>query len=317
MSDEAGTGQHMLRLSRRVLLAAGLASLVGGCSSDHPIVDRLVVAGGERGGFYLEFAQLLATQLTAANVARTVEVRSTEGSLQNLELLRLKQADLAICLADATAQSREVVALGRVYENYLQCVVRAAGPVRKLPDLVGKPISAGPPGAGAALTTNRLLVAAGMHAERAPVVANLHLSDAADALAAGRIDAMFWSGGVPTRRLSDLSAQVPIRLLPLDRWLSTLRTAYGVVYQRAQIPAGTYSGAEQVSTIGVPNLLICRPEVPRAVASKIVDVLVRHASGLVPAAAVGAHYLDPNSLIGTSPLKLHPGAAERYRSLHG
>ncbi|WP_202875633.1 TAXI family TRAP transporter solute-binding subunit [Kribbella speibonae] len=307
----------MLRLSRRTLLGAGLASFVGGCSSDRPLVDRLVVAGGERGGFYLEFAQLLATQLRAAKVARTVEVRSTEGSLQNLELLRLRQADLAICLADAAAQSREVVALGRVYENYLQCVVRAAGPARQLSDLVGKRVSAGPPGAGAALTTNRLLSAAGMHAERAPVIANLHLSDAADALAAGRIDAMFWSGGVPTRRLSDLSAQVPIRLLPLDRWLAPLRTTYGVVYQRAQIPAGTYSGAEQVSTIGVPNLLICRPEVPRAVASKIVDVLVNRAAGLVPAAAVGAHYLDPNSLIGTSPLKLHPGAADRYRTVHG
>ncbi|MFF0267716.1 TAXI family TRAP transporter solute-binding subunit [Kribbella sp. NPDC004536] len=307
----------VLRLSRRALLAAGAASLVGGCSSDRPLVDRLVVAGGERGGFYLEFAQLLATQLTAAKVARAVEVRSTEGSLQNLELVRLRQADLAICLADAAAQSREVVALGRVYENYLQCVVRAAEPVRQLPDLVGKRVSSGPPGAGAALTTNRLLVAAGMLAERAPVIANLHLSDATDALATGQIDAMFWSGGVPTRRLSDLSAQVPIRLLPLDHWLSKLRTAYGVVYQRAQIPAATYSGVEQINTIGVPNLLICRPEVPGAVAAKIVDVLVKRAAGLVPASAVGAHYLDPNSLIGTSPLTLHPAAATRYRTLHG
>ncbi|WP_350275880.1 TAXI family TRAP transporter solute-binding subunit [Kribbella sp. HUAS MG21] len=311
------SGQAILPLSRRALLAAGLASVVGSCSSDRPLVDRLVVAGGERGGFYLEFAQLLATQLTAAKVARAVEVRSTEGSLQNLELLRLGQADLALCLADAAAQSGEVVALGRVYENYLQCVVRSAGPVRQLPDLAGRRISSGPPGAGAALTTNRLLIAAGMHAERGPVIANLRLSDAADALATGRIDAMFWSGGVPTRRLSELSAQVPIRLLSLDRWLSTLRTAYGVVYQRAQIPAGTYSGVQQVSTIGVPNLLICRPGVPRAVASKIVDVLVKRAGGLVPAAAAGAHYLDPNSLIGTSPLKLHPGAAERYRTVHG
>ncbi len=312
MSDDA-----VLRLSRRALLAAGLTSVAGSCSSDRPLVDRLVVAGGEKGGFYLEFAHLLAAQLRAAKVARTVEVRSTEGSLQNLELLRREQADLALCLADAAAQSREVVALGRVYENYLQCVVRADGPVRQLRNLIGKRVSSGPPGAGAALTTNRLLVAAGMHAERAPAIANLHLSVATDALATGRIDAMFWSGGVPTRRLSDLSAQVPIRLLPLDRWLSTLRAAYGVVYQRAQIPAGTYGGAEQVSTIGVPNLLICRPEVPRAVASKIVDVLVKRAAGLVPAAAAGAHYLDPNSLIGTSPLNLHPGAAERYRSLHG
>jgi TRAP transporter TAXI family solute receptor len=303
--------------SRRTVLAAAVAAGLAGCSRGTPLVERMVIAGGQPGGFYLEFARLLSEQLTAARVAGRVEVRPTEGSLQNLGLLGSGGADVALCLADAAVARPGPVALGRVYENYLQCVVRRDGPLRALPDLAGRRLSTGPPGAGAALTSERLLGIAGLRSGRAPRIQHLGLSVATEALAGNRLDAMLWSGGVPTRALSELATRVPLRLLPLDQWIRALRRSYGAVYQRVQIPAGTYGFAPAVGTVGVSNLLLSRPNLPDDVAAAVVGVMVARAALLVPASAVGAQFLDAESLIGTAPLPLHPGAVRRYRELHG
>jgi hypothetical protein len=37
----------------------------------------------------------------------------------------------------------------------------------------------------------------------------------------------------------------------------------------------------------------------------------------VPEQALGTQFLDARSLIGTTTIPLHPGAAETYRVLHG
>jgi hypothetical protein len=49
----------------------------------------------------------------------------------------------------------------------------------------------------------------------------------------------------------------------------------------------------------------------------VVSVLVKQAAQLVPQQAVGTQFLDARTLIGTAGVPLHPGAAARYRDLHG
>jgi uncharacterized protein len=82
-------------------------------------------------------------------------------------------------------------------------------------------------------------------------------------------------------------------------------------------PQNAYRTADGVATIGVSNLLVCRPDLPTAVAAALTRLLVLRASTLVPAGAVGAQFLDVRSLIGTGALAVHPGAVLAYRSLHG
>src|SRR5207249_1676121 len=106
------------------------------------------------------FAQLLAIQLKATGVARDVTVRSTGGSNDNLRLLAGHETDLALSLTDTVTAEPKIRALGRVYENYLQCVVLADSPYKTLSDLTSTRISAGATGSGAAVTTSRLLTTA-------------------------------------------------------------------------------------------------------------------------------------------------------------
>ncbi|WP_306746456.1 TAXI family TRAP transporter solute-binding subunit [Saccharothrix yanglingensis] len=300
----AGVGRRAFLLG--LLAAGGAAGCTGGAPS-----PEVVIAGGERGGMYFDFATLLVAQLTGVR-GRVLE---TEGSLANLDLLADGRARVALTLADAAHvadPALELRALGRVYENYLQLVVREDDPARVAADLAGRTVSLGAAGSGASLTGWRMLDALGLRGSVR--VVHHRLGDAAEALADGRIDAVLWSGGVPTPRLRDLSR---IRLLPLAELVPGLREAHGSVYDQVPVPVGVYGAAREVPTIGVANLLVCRAPLDDVVAAAITRTLVSRAAALVPEQTLGTQFLDARSLIGTVGVPLHPGAAAVYRDLHG
>lgn len=310
-------------MKRRTLFKATLAGLLtAACTSPGP-ARSLTIAAGEPGGFYLAFGRLLADQINATQPWLHCTAIETTASVANIDLLRGGKADLALVLADtaraaSSGQSPftarvDLRALGRVYENYMQLVVRNDSPIRNVSDLDGRPMSLGATGSGAALTGDRIVAAAGV----SPRVQHLPLADAVSALSTGAIDALLWSGGVPTPALAQLDAAIGIRLLPLDAVLPALRARYGMQYEQLPVPSGGYRFVHQVPTIGVANLLVGLPSLPDDVAAAVVHVLVERADQLVPQEALGTQFLDIRTLIDTADLPLHPGAAAAYRQLHG
>lgn len=287
-------------MKRRTFLLGVL--VLGACGSSEPS-GTIRIAGGEPGGFYHDFAALFS-RLSPGPL--TITPIQTGGSADNLKHLREGTADLALTLSDSAHLESGLVALGRVYENYLQLVVLDSSPYRSAADLVGKPVSLGAAGSGAALQGERL--ALGVKEEHYP------LRNAVDALKAGEIAALLWSGGVPTPELDKASG---IRLLPLDGFLPKLRQEHGKVYERVDVRAGVYGSTADVPTIGTPNLLVCRPDLSTEYAGAVVRLLVAKAAQLVPDQALGTQYLDVRSLIDTGRVPLHPGAATEYRRLHG
>jgi TRAP-type uncharacterized transport system substrate-binding protein len=235
-----------------------------------------------------------------------------------------------------------MLAIGRVYENYLQLVVLADSPVHRLTDLAGRTASLGAHGSGAELIGDRLLTAAGLSAAvptatgpnaagptatgptatgptatAGVTVQHRLLADATAALERAQIAALLWSGGVPTPALAALAGRRPIRLLALDSVIPALRSAYGPVYEPTAVPADAYGPAAGVATIGVANLLVCHPDADPALTATVARVLVTHAARLVPEQALGTQFLDPRNLIVTAGIPLHPGAVAAYRDLHG
>ena len=287
-------------MRRRTFLLGMLA--VTACGSSEPD-GTIRIAGGEPGGFYNDFAALIS-RLSPAPL--TITPIQTGGSADNLEHLREGTADIGLSLSDSAHMEPGLVALGRVYENYMQLVVLKSSPYTTAADLVGKPVSLGAAGSGAALQGSRL--ALGVQEAHYP------LRNAVDALKAGEIAALLWSGGVPTPELDRASG---IRLLPLDGFLPKLRQDHGKVYERVDVRMGVYGSPVDVPTIGTPNLLVCRPDLTAEHASAVVRLLVGRAAELVPEQALGTQYLDVRSLIDTGKVPLHPGAAAEYRRLHG
>jgi TRAP transporter TAXI family solute receptor len=310
----------MTAFARRALLRGLLAApLLTACTGR--AAEPLALAAGEPGGFYVEFGELLAAALRAAGVP--VTVLGTGGSVQNIEQVRDGAAALGVALTDIALAARggedpfdvpvPLHAIGRVYENYMQLVVRAEDPATSTAHLAGRPVSLGAVGSGAAVFGDRLLAAAGVAAQ----VSRRPLREAVAALEAGSADALLWSGGVPTPALAELAARRPVRLLPLAEHLPQLRALHGTVYGPVTVPAGAYGPAGPVPTVGVANLLVCSPDLPADTAAAVARTLVAAAPALVPDSALGTQYLDQRSLIGTGDVPLHPGAAAAYRDLHG
>ncbi|MFD3308134.1 TAXI family TRAP transporter solute-binding subunit [Streptomyces sp. NPDC058694] len=326
-------------VDRRTLLHAALGTaavavlggaLMGDTSRQRPGPSGVLrFATGEPTAFYEAFGRLVAAELETAYPRLSCRVRTTAGSVTNIELLRDRQADLALVLTD-TAQAAQDTALfpqpvplraiGRVYETYLQFVVRADSPVRAVSDLAGHTVSLGATGSGAAELGERILHAAGLSPGTDVPVRHLPLADAADAMRAGSVDALLVAGGVPLPVLSGLDDRPGLRFLPLAGLLPKLGGRDGLAgsgLEEVSLPQSAYRTAGGVATIGVSNLLVCRPDLPRAVADALTRLLVLRATALVPDNAVGTQFLDVGSLIGTGGIALHPGAVAAYRSLHG
>lgn len=305
-------------LSRRALLLVP-AALAAACASGGGA--PIGVAAGEPGGFYVEFCQLLVARLSARGIPAAVV--ETGGSVDNIARVTDGTAALAVALSDIALSALHseqpfaapvpLRALGRVYENYMQLVVRAEEPIQGTADLQGRSVSLGAVGSGAAVFGDRLLAAAGIAAR----VTRRPLIEAVDALERGSADALLWSGGVPTPALAALARRRPIRLLPLAEHLPALRARHGAVYGPVTVPAGAYGTSAAVPTVGVANLLVSVPGLDDGLAGAVVRTLVADAPALVPATTLGTQYLDQRSLIGTGDVPLHPGAAATYRDLHG
>jgi len=335
--DPVAPGGPLPQLPRRSVLTSvvavglaaclppGLSACTGG---DRP--EDLVVAGGEPGGFYLEFSTLLAAALERHGVAGHARAVATGGSLDNIAELRAGRAAFAVALADAAGdqsggEAAGIAAIGKVYENYVHCVVRKDSGIRDISGLAGRRVAVGQPGSGTSLTTPRLLEAAGLGTSTDAAqpsagtagVEHLGLNDGIAALKAGTVDALFWSGGVPTAAIAAAQQEVALELLDLSALLPELRRRYGGMYDRVLIPEGSYPGVPAVWTVGAPNLLLCRRDLDSATVERTVQLLVHNAGELIPQSTLGVQFLSAESLINTAGIPLHPAAAGAYRKLHG
>lgn len=296
------------------------ALLAAGCARSGPEA-RVRLAAGERGGLYLAFAQLLAGQLHARYPHIQVEVLPTEGSIENLARIRSGEVDMALALADVA--ERDLVtgagatapqAVARVYENYLQVLVRDSAAAQRLSDLQGGRVSIGPGGSGAAVTSEVLFDAAGLRGRVA--LLNYRLRDGLAGLASGDLEAVVWSGGVPTPAITDLDARLPLRMIDIGGHAVPMARLSGYPYLVRRVPTGDYAPSG-LQTIGVPNLLLTARAVAGAVVAATVDVLTTAAPQLVPPDVRGLQYLAPASMVQTGLVPLHPGAVDAYRRLHG
>ena len=250
-----------LEIRRRAFLVTAALALLA-CdprefARRHGARLRVSVATGPTGGVYYVYGGGIAKVISAhvPNVEATAEV--TNASVHNLKLLRDGQVDLALTLAttaaDAAAGTGAFATFGRVpvaalavlYTQYTHLVTLERTGIKRLADLRGRVVALGGPGSGTEDIALRILRASGLDPARDLRTQGLGVNAAADALKDGKVDAFFWSSGLPAGALLDL-ASTPgrhMRLVPNDDPLETLQRAHGAgLYQRAEIPAGAYPG---------------------------------------------------------------------------
>ncbi|BFV58962.1 TAXI family TRAP transporter solute-binding subunit [Kitasatospora sp. CMC57] len=308
-------------LSRRAALALGAAAVLTGCSAPSPR-GVLRLAAGPEGGPYQTFGRRLAEEVTLAHPGLTVEVLSTAASVRNLRLIGEGGAELGLTLADSAADAVAggggfarpvpVAAIARLYLNYLHLVVPSDRPASTVGELAGRRYSLGAAESGTAVVAERVLNAAGLSTAGAQL---LGPAESVAALRAGELDAFFWSGGVPTRAITELAERLPVRLVPLAAQAAALRTTYGPVYEDVSIPLGAYRQPGPTPTVGTPSYLVCAAGLDPEIVRAVTEVLFRRRDHLQTPDAPGGR-LDERYAIGTGTVPLHPGAARYYRSVY-
>ncbi|PZG14155.1 TRAP transporter substrate-binding protein [Micromonospora craterilacus] len=223
--------------------------------------------------------------------------------------------------ADASAgrgafagQPQPVRALARVYSNYTHVIVRADAAITSVAALHGKRVSTGSPKSGTDVIAGRLLTAAGLDPERDVRRARLSLPETVARMRAGTLDAMFFSGGLPTPGIADLLTSAPGRfaLLPVADLIEPLGAAHGSVYTTAELPRDTYDTPAGTPTVTVANVILVSADMPDQLAYDLTRLLFTYQADLA-AVHPEARNFDRQSAAGTDPIPLHPGAARYYQ----
>jgi TRAP transporter TAXI family solute receptor len=299
--------------------------------SSAPASRFLSIATGGTGGVYYPYGGGIAKLLNENIPGVRASAEVTSASVDNLKLIRDEKADIAFTLADTLADAvgaRGAFAGGRpvpaaaiavLYSNYTQIVTRASSGIAAVGDLRGKVVSTGSPGSGTEVIAFRLLKAVGLEPDRDVTRQGLGASESADALKDGKVDAFFWSGGLPSAAVQDLSHSpgITIRLVPSAELVPILQQAYGALYFRVDVPAGAYPGVpEPIPVVGVANVLVVNRSMADELAYRITRVLFEHQSELA-AIHPEARNLSLKTAVAGSPAPLHPGAERYYKERGG
>jgi TRAP transporter TAXI family solute receptor len=302
------------------------SAFTSGCSA--PQTRFLSIATGGTGGVYYTYGGAVA-RLISEKIPNTQATSEASGaSVDNLKYLQVGRADLAFTLADALTEAvrgtgpfKDTGAVGSVrtlavlYTNYTHIVARANLGIRTVADLKGRTVSVGSPGSGTELISDRVLTAAGLDPHKDITRHTLGVAESVGAIKDAKLDAFFWSGGLPTPSIQDLAATpgISMTLLGHESLLPFLRRDYGrELYNLAVIPAGTYRGVESdTGTIAVKNLLVASSSLDDALVEQIVKVLFENKDALVAAHPEARHLERPSTFDGV-PAPYHPGALRYY-----
>ncbi|MEQ7124368.1 TAXI family TRAP transporter solute-binding subunit [Actinopolymorpha sp. B11F2] len=330
---------------RTLLLRLGVAALAGalafsGCGGKRTDTEtggggagesgstggRLTIATGNTTGVYYQLGGGLARLIDQNLEGYKATASETGASVQNIQGVVAGTYDVAFSLSDTAQDAVEgtgsfsepqpVEALARLYPNYTHVLVRTDAGIDSIADMKGKRVSTGSPKSGTEVIAHRLLEDAGLDPASDIKAQRLGLPETQDGMKDGAIDAMFWSGGLPTSGITDLTTSLgdKVELLDLSSSLAGLQEEYGSIYEAGSIPADTYGQAADVPTIVVPNVLVVKKGFDAELAGKLVKLIFDERAALEkvnPAAADITLELARK----TDPIPLNEGASKALDDL--
>ncbi|MEZ0290476.1 MAG: TAXI family TRAP transporter solute-binding subunit [Sulfolobales archaeon] len=301
---------------------------------------NIVIATGGVGGVYFYYGQVVASIISNYTDLSATSIQ-TAASVDNLLLIRDK-TDIsrgviycATVLPDSaylayTGQDERfknatapISILWVMYPNHLHIVTTVKSGIKTIYDLKGKRVSTGAPGSGTELTTLMLLKLIGIDPSKDfSKWERLGAEESASALLDGRIDAYFWSGGLPTSSIVDLANSLRNRgdniyLVPLsDDVINVYMSKFPGIAVPGVIKKEVYGAPEDAKTLAFWNMFVCHKDTPVDVAYKITKAVFEHLDILHKSVKAARDTTLQNALLyinGTIPY--HEGALKYYREV--
>ncbi|BCL27266.1 TAXI family TRAP transporter solute-binding subunit [Streptomyces aurantiacus] len=288
---------------------------------------KVVFSTGTPNGVYQVYGDMLEEALAKDMPNLDVTLEQSEGSQENVARVATGQADFTIAAADAVEKYQANGGPGadllrgcaRLYDDYVHVVVPRTSSVESIAELKGKRVAVGQRGSGVRLIAEQVLAAAGLDPEKDITPVYVGIADATELLASKKIDAFFWSGGLPTRAVSKLSQRFDIELVPIDADLVAKLHQPGAgssYYRAALMPADAYPAAQRIGvpTVAVANLLVARKGTDETLTEGMTRTVI-NSRDRIGEKVHAAQRVDLRTAIYTDPLKLHSGAQHYYRSV--
>jgi len=321
----AGRRAFQAAIAALVALGLGLWWLMSTGGTPTP-GGRVTLATGVPTGVYARYGELLKQDLAHDLPDVDLRLARSEGSIDNLRQLVAGRAEYSIATADAVATYKirgepgadRLRACARLYDDYAQLVVPKDSAVRSTKDLRRLRVGVGADGSGVQLLTRRLLEAAGLDFARDIEPVRVGIDRMPQLLEQHKLDAFFWSGGLPTTAVQRLAQRFPVRLVQLGDLSEALhrqgeRTRY---YRAAVMPADAYpkaQGGQAVKTIAVANLLVTTDRQDAALTEGITRTVI-DSRDWIGRQVHAAQKVDLRTAVFTDPLELHTGARRYYVS---
>ena len=304
-------------------LTAALATLPL-ASSAWAQTTRISISTGGTGGVYYPLGGGMANILSKYVPGMQATAEVTGGSVDNLKLIGANKSEVGFTMADAAYDAiqghekftTKVAArtLIVMYPNRLHVVTIEGTGINKLADLKGKRVSTGSPGSGTEIMAFRMLEAVGIDKDKDIKKERLSVAESVNALKDRKIDALIWSGGVPTAALTDLAATpgVKIKLIDHGEAAEAMNKKYGPLYVKSTIAGKAYSGQDSATTnVDVWNLLVTNDKMSDQMAYEIVKTVFEKKPELVAVHRdAEAMTLDNQSI--HVPVPFHPGAKKYF-----
>jgi TRAP-type uncharacterized transport system substrate-binding protein len=241
---------------------------------------RITIAAGSKGGAYEFYAQKYRDILARHHV--TLDIRTTEGTVENLQLLRDAKSGVSAAFVQGgvsnSSQAPGLESLGRI--NYLAFFIfsRATDRFDELTQIKGKRIVVGPQSSGTHSVVTRILKTNGITPENATFLP-LAGRAAVDALDSGKADVLILGNVLEAPLIQNLLRDPGIRLVSLKHAKALTRRF--PVLTRLELPSGVIDFEKNipdadVTLIGTTSSVLVRddvhPEIIGLLARALVEV---------------------------------------------
>jgi TRAP transporter TAXI family solute receptor len=281
----------------------------------NPVIISLILGTATPGGGFPVYGAAYAEMLNAQEPRLRIETRNTKGSTENVPLLEAGKIDLGLVAGELASAAlarpgTELRIVAAMYSSPGMFVVLADSPVRRIADLVGKPVVLGTQGSG--ITVLGRLVLNSLDIK----VNELTLEKAADGppmLQDGRAAAL-WGAGVGWPAFSAI-AKAGGRFVGPDAEEVKRILAKNPSLQAVTLPARSYPGQDApIHSVGSWSFVIARPGLPEEQGYLLARALHRAESPLA-ARLEQAKESTAANIVAASPRVdlIHPGAQKYLR----
>lgn len=331
--------------TRRRLLATGAGfgaiAALGGAARAQENVRYFRIGTGASGGTYYPIGAALANAISNPPGSRPCDrggacgvpgliatAQTTQGSVQNLEELAAGRFDSAFTQADVAywAYRAEGIYQGRapfadlrliatLYPEAIHIVVKREGGITAVGDLKNKRVSLGEPGSGTLVHARIVLEAHGLAPDDL-AAAYLRIGEAADALRQGRLDAFFFTAGVPVAAIAALAEAAEIALVPIaGAPTEPLRRRFPY-FTPARIAGADYKGTVDTPTLSVSTLWVVGAKADAELVYGITKALWHaNTKALLERGHPVGKQITLDRALETAAVPLHPGAERYYREI--